>query len=133
MFDIQYIYNNHYNNIIIIGDIHGDLKRLKNILLNENIITKNLEWIKENIIVIQLGDQIDSANRNKFIDEWEVIKDIEVLNFTNLLSKLAKTKNSLFISIIGNHELMNFLGDFSYVSNNSLYSEREKNFKKRYL
>ena len=34
MFDIQYIYNNHYN-IIIIGDIHGDLKRLKNILLNE--------------------------------------------------------------------------------------------------
>ena len=83
MFDIQYIYNNHYNNIIIIGDIHGDLKRLKNILLNENIITKNLEWIKENIIVIQLGDQIDSANRNKFINEWEVIKDIEVLNFTN--------------------------------------------------
>lgn len=131
MFDIQYIYNNHYNNIIIIGDIHGDLKRLKNILLNENIITKNLEWIKENIIVIQLGDQIDSANRNKFINEWEVIKDIEVLNFTNLLSKLAKTKNSLFISIIGNHELMNFLGDFSYVSNNSLYSEREKNFKKK--
>lgn len=131
MFDIQHIYNNHYNNIVIIGDIHGDLKRLKNILLNENIITNNLEWIKENIIVIQLGDQIDSANRNKIINEWEVIQDIEVLNFTNLLSKLAKTKNSQFISIIGNHELMNFLGDFSYVSNNSLYSERINNFKKK--
>ena len=98
MFDIQHIYNNHYNNIIIIGDIHGDLKRLKNILLHENIITTNLEWIKKDIIVIQLGDQIDSANRNRFINEWEIIKDVEVLNFTNLLNKLAKTKNSLFIS-----------------------------------
>ena len=131
MFDIQHIYNNHYNNIIIIGDIHGDLKRLKNILLHENIITTNLEWIKKDIIVIQLGDQIDSANRNRFINEWEIIKDIEVLNFTNLLNKLAKTKNSLFISIIGNHELMNFLGDFSYVSNNSSYSERQNNFQKK--
>jgi hypothetical protein len=131
MFNIQHIYNNHYNNIIIIGDIHGDLKRLKNILLNENIITSNLEWIKENIIVIQLGDQIDSANRNRFINEWEIIKDVEVLNFTNLLNKLAKTKNSLFISIIGNHELMNYLGDFSYVSNNSSYSERQNNFEKK--
>tara|TARA_B110000858_G_scaffold196697_1_gene256138 strand:- start:796 stop:1629 length:834 start_codon:yes stop_codon:yes gene_type:complete len=131
MFNIQHIYNNHYNNIIIIGDIHGDLKRLKNILLNEDVITNNLEWIKDNIIVIQLGDQIDSANRNKLISEWEIIKDVEVLEFTNLLSKLAKTKNSLFISLIGNHELMNFLGDFSYVSQNSSYLERMHNFKKK--
>tara|TARA_B110000483_G_scaffold225852_1_gene285915 strand:- start:310 stop:1143 length:834 start_codon:yes stop_codon:yes gene_type:complete len=131
MFNIQHIYTNHYDNIIIIGDIHGDLKRFKNILLNENIISNNLEWIKDNIIVIQLGDQIDSANRNISISEWELIKDIEVLEFTNLLSKLAKTKNSLFISLIGNHELMNFLGDFSYVSQNSLYSERINNFKKK--
>ena len=122
MFNIEHIYNNSYSNIIIIGDIHGDFKRLKNILLNENVITNNLEWIKEDTIVIQLGDQIDSANRNQMISEWEMIKDVEVLNFTDLLSKLAKTKNSHFISIIGNHELMNFLGDFSYVSS-SLYCD----------
>lgn len=131
MFNIEHIYNNSYSNIIIIGDIHGDFKRLKNILLNENVITNNLEWIKEDTIVIQLGDQIDSANRNQMISEWEMIKDVEVLNFTDLLSKLAKTKNSHFISIIGNHELMNFLGDFSYVSQNSSYSERQKHFEKK--
>ena len=131
MFDIQHIYYKKYDNIVIIGDIHGDLKRLKSILLNEKIISNNLEWLKENIIVIQLGDQIDSMNRNPLITDWEVIKDIEVLNFTNLLNKLAKSKNSLFISIIGNHELMNHLGDFSYVSKNSNYEERQSNFKEK--
>lgn len=130
MFNNSYIYNKQFDKILIIGDIHGDLKRLKNILINDNIINNNLQWIAYNTIVIQLGDQIDSLNRNEHINNWEIISDVEVINFTNILSNLALTKNSFFISINGNHELMNILGNFSYVSNNSKYLNRLNSFKK---
>ena len=127
----MYVMNYEFNNpkkIIVIGDIHGDIKRLKNILFDANIINKNLEWISLDTIVVQLGDQIDSLNREDNVKEWEVIKDIEVIYFTDFLDNIARSKNSLFISLIGNHEFMNVLGDFSYVSGNSNFAGRNKFF-----
>jgi hypothetical protein len=129
MFSNYNINNHKFDKTIIIGDIHGDIKRLKNILINDNIINNNLEWISYNTIIIQLGDQIDSLNRANNIDEWENLNDLEVLNFTNLLNKLAVEKNSMFISLNGNHELMNILGNFSYVSKKSFNQNRINNFK----
>lgn len=126
-----YNYNKNFEKIIIIGDIHGDIKRLKNLLINENIINNNLEWLAHNIIIIQLGDQLDSLNRIVDIEDWEILNDIEVVNFTNILSKLALLKNSLFISLNGNHELMNILGNFSYVSKKSLNNDRINLFNKK--
>ena len=126
-----YNYNKNFEKIIIIGDIHGDIKRLKNLLKNENIINNNLEWLAHNIIIIQLGDQLDSLNRIVDIEDWEILNDIEVVNFTNILSKLALLKNSLFISLNGNHELMNILGNFSYVSKKSLNNDRINLFNKK--
>ena len=73
--------------IVVIGDIHGDLKRLKKILIDALIINENMEWIAQpqNTIVIQMGDQIDSANRMPNLEEWEVLTDINTLHFTNNL------------------------------------------------
>ena len=45
MFSNYNINNYKFDKTIIIGDIHGDIKRLKNILINDNIINNNLEWI----------------------------------------------------------------------------------------
>lgn len=133
----NYNINYNYSNIIIIGDIHGDIQRLKNLLINEKIINNNLEWIAYNTIVIQLGDQLDSLNRIINIKDWEILKDIDVINFTNLLGKIAPLKNSLFISLNGNHEFMNILGNFSYVSKKNLNYNRlnlfEKNGIYRYI
>ena len=121
---------NNINRIIIIGDVHGDLKRFKKILIDAKIINNKLEWIAEppNTIVVQLGDQIDSLNRVPGLKEWETIKDIEMLYFTDSLDKIARSYNGRLISLIGNHELMNVLGDFSYVSKNSNYEWRDKSF-----
>lgn len=112
--------------IIIVGDVHGDIKRFKNILIEANIINNNLEWIAEppETIVLQLGDQIDSRNRFNSIQDWEVLKDYEMLYFTNNLNLIARPKGGYCISLIGNHELMNIIGDFSYVSANSSSSDR---------
>lgn len=128
--DIVYEYPSA-NRIIIIGDVHGDLKRFKKILIEAKIINNDLEWIAAdpNTIVVQLGDQIDSLNRIDNLKDWEKIKDIEMINFTHHLDIIAKTKGGAVISLIGNHELMNVLGNFSYVSKLSNFETRQNFFK----
>jgi hypothetical protein len=119
------------NRIIIIGDIHGDLKRFKNILIDSKIINNNLEWIAQppNTIVVQLGDQVDSVNRTNTNSNWEVLEDTEMLYFTNTLNNIATSKGGLVISLIGNHELMNVQGNFSYVSSKSNNENRRNDYK----
>jgi hypothetical protein len=127
----QYIYElPSHKRIIVIGDIHGDIRRFKNILVEANVINNDLEWIADppETIIIQLGDQIDSLNRLTNI-EWEVLKDYEMIYFTDYLNLIAKAKGGYCISLIGNHELMNVIGDFSYVSKNSICDMRTKLFK----
>ena len=128
--DIIYEYE-HNNRIVIIGDIHGDIRRFKDILIDAKIINKNIEWIAEpkNTIVVQMGDQVDSINRDRTLEEWEVLPDIEMIYFTNLLNKIALSKGGRVISLIGNHELMNTIGNYSYVSDKSL----KDNYKRQEL
>ena len=114
--------------IVIIGDIHGDIRRFKDILIDAKIINKNIEWIAEpkNTIVVQMGDQVDSINRDPSLEEWEVLPDVEMIYFTNLLHKIALSKGGRVISLIGNHELMNSIGNYSYVSSKSLNEDVRK-------
>jgi hypothetical protein len=131
MFNININEINNAPRIIIIGDVHGDIKRFKGILIESEIINNNFEWIAEpsNTIVVQLGDQIDSKNRMTE-ENWEVLNDYEMIYFTEHLNNIAKVKGGQCISLIGNHELMNILGDFSYVSSNSM---KEDNIKRKDL
>jgi hypothetical protein len=135
--DIIYEYP-HADRLIIIEDIHGDIKRFKNILIDAKIINNNIEWIAnpQNTVVIQMGDQIDSLNRDIGVAaaadpasdpaDWEKLEDIEMIYFTNLLDKLAQSKGGRFISVIGNHEFMNVIGNYSYVSKKSIMNGTER-------
>lgn len=118
----------HSDRVVIIGDIHGDLKRFKNILIDAKIINASIEWIAEpqNTFVVQLGDQVDSLNRNPLVSEWEVLDDTEIVKFTNFLDNLARSKGGRVISLIGNHEFMNTIGNYSYVSSKSLESTERR-------
>lgn len=120
----------HAERVVIIGDVHGDIKRFKRILLEAQIINNDLEWIAtpQNTIVVQVGDQVDSANRSPEIPAWEILSDINMLYFTNSLDNIARIKGGKVISLIGNHELMNVIGNFSYVSLNSNFADRHKYF-----
>ena len=109
--------------LIIIGDIHGDISVLCSCLYMTKVINNNMEWIAEpqDTVVIQMGDQVDGLSRYGNDEEnWEQIEDTKILNFTERLDSIAKEKGGRFISLLGNHELMNVFGDFSYVSNNSM-------------
>ncbi len=107
--------------IIVIGDLHGDIARLCSCLYMAKIIDTNMEWIAQpsNTIVVQIGDQLDSLNRDN-TEDWEKLPDIKLLQFTDQLDTIAQKKGGRFISLLGNHELMNVMGNFSYVSQNSM-------------
>ena len=117
MFNSDSFEINEASRIIIIGDVHGDIKRFKQILIDASVINNNFEWTAEppNTIIVQLGDQIDSLNRLT-TEKWEVLNDYEMIYFTEHLDNIARVKGGRCISLIGNHELMNVIGDFSYVS-----------------
>jgi hypothetical protein len=115
--------------IVVIGDVHGDLGRLTECLYSLNIINHNGEWIAEpkNTMVVQLGDQVDSISRGG-TDDWEKVPDVEVVYFMDKLDKVARLNGGRVISLIGNHEFMNTLGDFTYVSEKSKDPLRSRRF-----
>ena len=135
------MYNEYINELpshkrlIIIGDIHGDIRRFKNILVNAKIINNNLEWIAEppETTIVQLGDQIDRV-RPQTWDNNEITKDeaykdegstLEIFYLFYLLDNIAKQKGGRVFSIIGNHEIMNVEGDFRFVSLKEFKSFKE--------
>lgn len=98
--------NNSISRIIIIADIHADYNRFNTILKNAKILDKNDKWIAEkNTLIMQLGDQID----RKEIDKNDISNKhhFKITHYTDYLKKIAIRHNSNFISVIGNHELMN--------------------------
>jgi hypothetical protein len=108
--------------LIVIGDAHGDLERMIQVFKSSGVINDHFEWIANppNTYVIQMGDQIDSKNRTPDIEEWEFANDVALMDFMDKMDASARSHGGRVISLIGNHEIMNVLGEFSYVSETSL-------------
>lgn len=118
------------NRIIVIGDIHGDFESMIKLLRTGKVIDTNNNWIGEDTIVVQVGDQID---RCRFIDKpcnqvnYNEGNDLKILYFFTELHKKASKYGGAVYSLMGNHELMNVNGDLRYVSYDGL--EEFKEFK----
>lgn len=119
--DIQPSFFQSASRVIVIGDVHGDVQTFMKIMYATKLFNQNLEWIAEpkETIVVQLGDQIDSVSRGG-TSSWETVADIEMIYLTDRLDSIARMKGGRILSLIGNHEMMNVMGDFSYVSPHSL-------------
>ncbi len=108
--------------IIAIGDLHGDFNLTVESLRIAGVINKDLHWIGGDTIVVQVGDQIDRCRpiNNSCSDhneEDDESNDIEILK---LFTRLNEEAGTHVIALWGNHELMNTLGDLSYVSKKGL-------------
>ena len=70
-----------------------------------------------------MGDLLDRGGRGH-ADTDNYLEEIDILQYIEHLNKQAsdpnKKLNSAFITLIGNHELMNMLGDFRYVSERAM-------------
>jgi hypothetical protein len=124
--------------IIVIGDIHGDLPILLQCLNKAKVIDYKNNWIGKDTIIVQVGDQIDSCRFNginKCMDPDthkvnftnDMAHDIIILKFMTQLHYKALQKGGAVYSLLGNHELMNVMGDMTYVSHKNV--NQFKNYK----
>ena len=102
------------NRILVIGDLHADFQKTKQIFIDLNLIDDNENWVAEpkDTIVVQLGDQLDGGGRG----HQESYGEFSLINFMDRIHEKAEKTNGGVYSLIGNHEIMNLLGDFRYSS-----------------
>lgn len=120
-----YIMNNNIlplnSRIIVIGDLHADFNKTKEIFFKLKLINDNNKWIAhpKNTIIVQLGDQVDGGGRG----QYSINGEMEVIDFLDNIHEQAKIYGGGVYSLIGNHELMNFLGDYSYTSKDDMQNK----------
>ena len=105
------------NRIIAIGDLHGDFNALILCLKKANVINDQHEWIGGNTWVVQLGDIVDGRQR---IGNWKNDDELKILSFLEHLDERAKKYRGKIVFILGNHEIMNTFGNFTYASSSAI-------------
>lgn len=104
--------------IIAIGDLHGDFNALLIALTRSGIIDSQGSWIANSTIVVQVGDILDRGGRGSSVTSDDDVEELQILNFLYKLNKQALKCNppGRVITLLGNHELMNMIGDFRFVT-----------------
>ena len=81
-------------------------------------------WTGKNTYVVQVGDQVDRCrpyNGFECDNQKATIKDedsdLEIMLFYDSLDRIAMYHRGRVFSLLGNHEIMNVVGDMRYVSN----------------
>jgi hypothetical protein len=108
--------------ILVIGDLHGDWNMTIESLKIGKVIDNDLNWIGGETIIVQVGDQVDRCRgyNYKCSDVRATINDeasdVKILKFFTQLHAKAQKQGGAVYSLLGNHELMNIMGDLRYVS-----------------
>lgn len=90
--------------IVAVGDVHGDLQSFQSILRTAEILDASGNWTGGNSIFVQTGDAIDRGSQGK-----------QVLDLIMKLESQAPARGGRVHSLLGNHEVMNMMGDLRYV------------------
>ena len=90
--------------VVAIADIHGDLDAFAGILQRARLIDANRRWTGGNATLVQTGDFIDRGPKSR-----------AVMDFLMGLQKEAPRQQGRVVVLLGNHEVMNIIGDLRYV------------------
>lgn len=91
--------------VVAIGDLHGDLDAARAAFRLAGAIDKDDLWIGKDLVVVQLGDQLDRGG-----------DELEILDLLESIADQAKAAGGKLITLNGNHELMNVKLDLRYVT-----------------
>jgi len=95
--------------IVAIGDLHGDLENARLVLKAAHVIDDHDEWIAGNDTLVQLGDMVDRG-----------LHSIEIVKLFMKLQYQASNSGGRVINLLGNHEILNFMGDYFYVNTDEM-------------
>jgi hypothetical protein len=90
--------------IILVGDVHGDAERLKGLLRRAKLLNDDDRWVGGDAILVQTGD---------FMDRGPQVR--ETMDLLMRVQSEAQASGGQAIVLLGNHEMMNLMGDFRYV------------------
>ena len=91
--------------LMALGDVHGDLDAVRDVLLALGVTDEDDHWIAGDLVVVQVGDQLDRGDGERAI-----------LDLFERLADEAYAAGGAFYSLLGNHEAMNAELDFRYVT-----------------
>lgn len=91
--------------LVAFGDVHGDIEAARKVLRLAGAIDERDHWSGGKLVIVQTGDLIDRGDGDR-----------AVLDLVDRLITEAKAAGGEFISVLGNHEIMNVALDFRYVT-----------------
>jgi hypothetical protein len=106
--------------VVAIGDVHGDFDDFVAILQRTGLIDKQNHWTGGKTTFVQVGDLLDRGPKPR-----------EVMDLMMTLEKEAKQAGGRVVSLVGNHEVMNIIGDLRYVTPVNYASFADGNSEKR--
>ncbi|EGG06288.1 uncharacterized protein MELLADRAFT_74879 [Melampsora larici-populina 98AG31] len=95
----------HKQRVVAIGDLHGDLPHAVRVLRLAELIDMRNKWIGKKTVLVQTGDIVDRGRDT-----------IVLYQLMDRLRNEAKAAGGAVVSLLGNHEYMNALGDWRYVT-----------------
>src|SRR5262245_38080689 len=91
--------------VVAIGDVHGDLGAFVALLQKTGLLDASRRWSGGRATLVLTGDLIDRGPESR-----------GVLDFVMALQKDAPRRNGSVRVGLGNHEVMNIMGDLRYVT-----------------
>lgn len=115
--------------VIVIGDLHGDYEKTIILFKKLKLIDADLNWIAfpKDTFVVQMGDQVDGGGRG----ETESHGELKILEFMESINEKATRQGGAVISLIGNHEIMNMIGDYRFASKKDIADSGGINIRKQ--
>ncbi len=93
------------NSVVAIGDVHGDFDDFVTILQKAGLIDEQHHWTGGKTTFVQVGDLLDRGPKPR-----------DVMDLMMSLEKEAPKAGGRIVGLLGNHEMMNIMGDLRYVT-----------------
>lgn len=102
--------------VVVVPDIHGAYSELVALLQATRLVDADLDWTGGDATLVSLGDMIDRGPESR-----------RVLDLLMRLQHDAPARGGAVHVLLGNHELMNLMGDLRYVTSSdyAAFAEEE--------
>lgn len=91
--------------VVAIADVHGDFDDFVAILQRAGLTDKENHWAGGKTTFVQVGDLLDRGPNSR-----------KVMDLMMALDQEAGQAGGRVVSLLGNHEMMNIMGDLRYVT-----------------
>ncbi len=96
---------NDVHRVVVFPDVHGAYQELLSVLRETAVIDDSLHWRGGDTHLVSLGDLLDRGPDSR-----------KVLDLLMRLEREARDAGGAVHQLLGNHEVMNIVGDLRYVS-----------------